>query len=364
MEFIDLKKQQEKIRSRIDISIGKVLDHGKYILGPEVQELEEGLARFAGVRHCIAVSSGTDALLISMMSLNIGHGDEVITTPFTFAGTIEAIVLLGAKPVYVDICEDTYNIDSDKVVAAISDKTKLILPVSLYGQCCDLTSINSIAKKYSLPVLEDGCQSFGAVHNNKMSCGSSTIGCTSFFPSKPLGGYGDGGAIFTNDDKLSEIIKSIRIHGQNIRYSHSKVGLNGRMDTIQAAILLVKFDLFRSEILLRNQAANFYNKKLNECYKKITTPLVLSGNVSTYAQYTILIDDRDSLAFELSKNGVPTAIHYPIPMHKQPAYLEEDLKLPISEKISKKVLSIPISPYITKEEQSFITSIISHWCKK
>ena len=363
MEFIDLKKQQAKIRSKIDLSIGKVLDHGKYILGPEVQELEERLAKFIGVKHCIAVSSGTDALLISMMALNIGNGDEVITTPFTFAGTIEAIVLLGAKPVYVDICAETYNIDPNKIENAISDKTKLILPVSLYGQCCDLTSINIIAKKYSLPVLEDGCQSFGAKHNNEMSCGSSTIGCTSFFPSKPLGCYGDGGAIFTNNDKLSEIIKSIRIHGQDGRYNHSRIGINGRMDTIQAAILLVKLDLFRDEILLRNNAANFYNKELKKICDLITIPFISKNNTSVYAQYTLLTDDRDSLIYKLSQYNIPTAIHYPVPIHKQPAYTEKKLNLPISESVSKKVLSIPISPYITKEDQSAVIRVIELWCK-
>jgi UDP-2-acetamido-2-deoxy-ribo-hexuluronate aminotransferase len=363
MEFIDLKKQQAKIRSKIDLSIGKVLDHGKYILGPEVQELEERLAKFIGVKHCIAVSSGTDALLISMMALNISNGDEVITTPFTFAGTIEAIVLLGAKPVYVDICAETYNIDPNKIENAISDKTKLILPVSLYGQCCDLTSINIIAKKYLLPVLEDGCQSFGAKHNNEMSCGSSTIGCTSFFPSKPLGCYGDGGAIFTNNDKLSEIIKSIRIHGQDGRYNHSRIGINGRMDTIQAAILLVKFDLFRDEILLRNNAANFYNKELKKICDLITIPFISKNNTSVYAQYTLLTDDRDSLIYKLSQYNIPTAIHYPVPIHKQPAYTEKKLNLPISESVSKKVLSIPISPYITKEDQSAVIRAIELWCK-
>ena len=358
MEFVDLKKQQSKIRSDIDYSIKKVLDHGKYILGPEVFELEKRLAEYVGTNHCITVSSGTDALLISMMALGIKSGDEVITTPFTFVAAVEAIKLLGAKPVYVDIDDNSYNISSEKIESSITEKTKLILPVSLFGQCADMDPINRISKKYNLPVLEDGAQSFGATYKGRKSCSMSTIGCTSFFPSKPLGCYGDGGAIFTNDDELASKMRSIRVHGQTIRYHHSSLGLNGRLDTIQAAILLTKFKIFDNEILLRNKVADFYTKELNRANLGIKTPSIINGNVSVYAQYAILVNNREGLITALTKNKIPTAIHYPIPVHMQNEYRDKKSKLPVSEYVAEKILCIPMHPYLQKNEQDLIIKSI------
>ena len=358
MEFIDLKKQQTNIRSEIDFSIKKVLDHGKYILGPEVLELEKTLAEYVGVNHCITVSSGTDALLISMMALGIKSGDEVITTPFTFIAAVEAIKLLGAKPVYVDIDDNSYNISSEKIESSITEKTKLILPVSLFGQCADMDPINRISKKYNLPVLEDGAQSFGATYKGRKSCSMSTIGCTSFFPSKPLGCYGDGGAIFTNDDELASKMRSIRVHGQTARYHHSYLGLNGRLDTIQAAILLIKFKIFNNEILLRNEVADFYTKELNRTNLGIETPSITNGNVSVYAQYAILVNNREELISVLKKNKIPTVIHYPIPAHMQNEYRDKKLKLPVSEYVAEKILCIPMHPYLQKNEQDLIIKSI------
>ena len=358
MEFVDLKKQQIEIRSEIEFSIKKVLDHGRYILGPEVFELEKTLAEYVGVRHCISVSSGTDALLISMMALGIKRGDEVITTSFTFIAAVEAIKLLGAKPIYVDIEKNTYNLDPNKIEEAITDRTKLILPVSLFGQCVNMDSINKIAKKYLLPVLEDGAQSFGATYKNRKSCSMSTIGCTSFFPSKPLGCYGDGGAIFTNDDELATKIKSIRVHGQDKRYHHALLGLNGRLDTIQAAILIIKFKIFNNEILLRNKVAAFYTKKLNATNLDVDTPFISKDNTSVYAQYAILVDNRKKVVSRLTKNKIPTAIHYPVCVHMQPAYKDIQSKLPVSERTSKKILCLPMHPYLDRHEQDIILKSI------
>ena len=358
MEFIDLRKQQSHIRSEIDFSIKKVLDHGKYILGPEVFELEKTLAEYVCVNHCITVSSGTDALLISMMALGIKSGDEIITTPFTFIAAVEAIKLLGAKPVYVDIDDNSYNLSSEKIESSITKKTKLVLPVSLFGQCADMDPINRISKKYNLPVLEDGAQSFGATYKGRKSCSMSTIGCTSFFPSKPLGCYGDGGAIFTNDDELASKMRSIRVHGQTARYHHSYLGLNGRLDTIQAAILLIKFKIFNNEILLRNEVADFYTKELNRTNLGIETPSITNGNVSVYAQYAILVNNREELISVLKKNKIPTVIHYPIPAHMQNEYRDKKLKLPVSEYVAEKILCIPMHPYLQKNEQDLIIKSI------
>ena len=352
MKFIDLEKQQNEIRSEIDEAIKKVLDHKRFILGPEVYELEECLANYVGVKHCISVSSGTDALLIAMMSLGIGEGDEVITTPFTFVSTSEMIVLLGAKPIYVDIDPATYNIDTTKIENAISSKTKLILPVSLYGQCSDMDQINQIASKYSLPVIEDAAQSFGALFKETRSCALSTFGCASFFPSKPLGCYGDGGALFTNNDELATIAKEIRAHGQEKRYYHSRIGINGRLDTIQAAILLVKMKIFDQEIQLRRIVGDRYTSLFNEyCPDDIITPFIDSKNVSVYAQYTIQVSNRNYLMSQLTKHKIPTSIHYPIPLNKQPAFVTDEFNLEISNIISEKVISVPMHPYLSENDQ-------------
>jgi len=283
MQFVDLAAQQARIKDQIDQNIQKVLAHGKYILGPEVTELEEKLAAYCGAKHCISVANGTDALQIAQMALGVGHGDEVIVPGFSYIATAETPAVLGARPVYVDIDPRTYNLDPDKLEAAITPRTKAIIPVSLYGQCADFDAINAIAEKQGIPVIEDGAQSFGASYKGKKSCNLTTIGCTSFFPSKPLGCYGDGCAIFTNDDELANILRQIARHGQDRRYHHVRVGVNSRLDTLQAAILLPKLELLDEEIQLRNQVAENYTHLLNEAGIN-TTPLIEDQNVSAWAQ--------------------------------------------------------------------------------
>jgi UDP-2-acetamido-2-deoxy-ribo-hexuluronate aminotransferase len=354
MEFIDLKRQQKIIKLDLDTRIQEVLKHGKYIMGPEVYELEKNLESYVGVRNCIAVSSGTDALLISMMALGIGPGDEVITSPFTFVANVEMIALLGAKPVFVDIEYETYNINTTLIEKAITEKTKLILSVSLFGQCPNMTKINELAKKYKLPVIEDGAQSFGATQNNKKSCGLSTIGCTSFFPSKTLGCYGDGGAIFTDDLNIAELLRKIRSHGQNQRYSHQLIGINGRLDTIQAAILLSKLSIFPQEVFSRNNIGNYYNELFSKTSLKIKTPVIQKNNTHVFSQYSILVENRDKLIVNLNKAGIPTAVHYPIPLHKQRAFLTSEFNLEVSEEVSSKILSLPMHPYLEQSDQEMI----------
>ncbi len=356
MEFIDLKAQQDRIRDQIDANIRKVLDHGQYIMGPEVYEFEERLADFVGVKHCIGVASGTDALLIAMMALGIGHGDEVITTPFTFIATGEMIVLLGAKPVFVDIDPKTYNIDPNKIEQAITPRTKCIMPVSLYGQCADFDVINAIADKHGLPVIEDAAQSFGATYKGKQSCNLSTIGCTSFFPSKPLGGYGDGGACFTNDDELAKVMKEIRMHGQDKRYHHPRVGINGRLDTIQAAILLAKMDIFPEEVELRAKIGANYSRMISEQCASVVPPFIAEKNASVYAQYTVLVNNREQLQNHLKENGIPNAVHYPVPLNKQPALKTDEFNLPVAEDLSDKVMSLPMHPYLSDKDLKMIIS--------
>ena len=358
MNFIDLESQQRRIKKQIDYNISRVLAHGRYIMGPEVNELENLLANYVGVKHCIGVSSGSDALLIAMMALDIGPGDEVITTPFTFVATSEMIKLLGATPVFVDIDPHTYNIDPNKISENITSNTKLILPVSIYGQCADMNAINNIAKQYKIPVIEDGAQSFGASYNKKKSCGLSTVGCTSFFPSKPLGCYGDGGAIFTNDDVLANAMREIRVHGQDKRYSHPRVGINGRLDTIQAAILLAKFDIFPDEIIQRERLGNYYTSCINSIQADVITPQIKSNCTSVYAQYSIVVDNRDELIERLKKSNVPTAVHYPTPLHLQNPYYNNQLKLPIAEYISKKIVSLPMHPYLKNKDIEKISQIL------
>jgi len=358
MDFIDLKTQQALIKPEIDRRIAQVLKHGKYIMGPEVTELEERLADFIGVKYCIGVSSGTDALLIAMMALGIGYGDEVITTPFTFIATGEMIALLGATPIFVDIDPKTYNIDPSKIEFAITTKTKAIMPVSLYGQCADFDSINSIAKKYHLPVIEDGAQSLGATYKNKHSCALSTIGCTSFFPSKPLGAYGDGGACFTDNDDLAKAMKEIRSHGQDRRYHHPHIGINGRLDTIQAAILLAKLDVFPEEITARNRIGNYYSKLIKDNCPNVTPPYIEKDNTSVFAQYTVLVENRDEIQNYLKEKKIPTAVHYPVPLNKQPALSTNSFNLKISEKLSQKVMSLPMHPYLDLSSQEQIINIL------
>jgi len=364
MQFIDLKAQYSLIEASVMDRIKTVLNHGAYIMGPEVSELEAELAAFVDVPHAIGVSSGTDALLIALMALDVGPGDEVITTPFSFFATAEVIALLGAKPVFVDIERDTYNIDANLIEAAITSKTKAIMPVSLYGQCADYDAINAIAARYSLPVIEDAAQSFGATYNGKRSCGLTTIGCTSFFPSKPLGGYGDGGACFTHDADLAERMKSIRLHGQAERYQHVRLGINGRLDTIQAAILLEKLTLFPHEIKLREQVAARYAKGLSDFAR---TPRIKSNHTSVFAQYTIEVADREAVQKALSEQNVPTAVHYPVPLHKQPvfeAWYAEKQCFPHAEDAAKHVLSLPMHPYLTEADQNKVMGALQDVLQK
>ena len=350
MNFIDLEQQQNRIKKQIDTNIAKVLAHGRYIMGPEVSELEEQMADYVGVKYCIGVSSGTDALLIAMMALEIGPGDEVITTPFTFIATSEMIKLLGAKPVFVDIDPQTYNIDPAKISSAITDNTKLILPVSLYGQCADMDAINTIAKQHNLPVLEDGAQSFGATYKGRKSCNLSTVGCTSFFPSKPLGCYGDGGAIFTNDDVLAKVMCEIRVHGQDKRYSHPRLGINGRLDTIQAAVLLAKFEIFPDEVMQRDRVGRQYTASINAMQSTIVAPQIRSNCTTVYAQYSIMVNNREQLIAKLNKMNIPTAVHYPVPLHLQPPFYNNQLNLPVVEDVATKIVSLPMHPYLSTED--------------
>jgi UDP-2-acetamido-2-deoxy-ribo-hexuluronate aminotransferase len=359
MQFIDLKKQQERIRGNIDENIKKVLDHGQYILGPEVVELEERLAEFVGVEHCIGVASGTDALQAAMMALEIGPGDEVITTPFTFIATGEMIAILGATPVFVDIDPDTFNIDPQLIEAAITPKTKAIIPVSLYGQCADMDAIVAIADKHGLPVIEDAAQSLGATYKGKQSCALSTIGCTSFFPAKPLGAYGEAGACFTNDDNLANLMRQIRVHGQDKRYHHARIGFNGRLDTLQAAILLAKLDIFPDEVAARKQIGDRYTQLIQESGKAIKAPFIAEGNTSVFAQYTIQIEDRDTVAQKVNEQGIPTAVHYPIPLNQQPAINQTDVQLPNTEAAATKVMSLPMHPYLEDTDQQKIIQAIA-----
>lgn len=351
MQFIDLKKQYSLIEDQILKGIKQVLDHGQYIMGPEIAQLEQQLAEFVGVKHAIVNSSGTDALFMALLALDIQPGDEVITTPFSFFATAEVIRLCHAIPVFVDIDPISYNMDANLLEAAITKKTKAIMPVSLYGQCPDFDTINAIAAKYAIPVIEDAAQSFGATYKNKRSCALSTIGCTSFFPSKPLGGYGDSGACFTNDEAIAKKLIEIRNHGQNVRYSHRSIGINGRMDTIQAAILIEKLKLFPEEINLRQQVAKRYDHMLASLVK---TPNVLANNTSVYAQYTIEVPNRDKFQQHMQALGIPTAVHYPIAIHEQEALQNLGYKkgdFIHSEKASQHVISLPMHPYLQEAEQ-------------
>ncbi len=359
INFIDLKSQYQAYKEEIDKEVLEVMASAQFIGGEKLTMLERDLAAYTGAKHAIGCSSGTDALLLSLMALDIGVGDEVITTPFTFIATAEVIALLGAKSVFVDIDETTYNIDPALIESAITDKTKAIIPVSLYGQCADMDAINAIASKHNLPVIEDGCQSFGATYKGKRSCNLSTIGCTSFFPSKPLGAYGDGGAIFTSDDVLAEKIRMLLNHGQNERYKHKLIGINGRLDAIQAAVLNVKLAHFDAEVTKREEIADRYSRLLKE--SRIIIPAIAEGNHSVYAQYSIRTTDREALSAYLQSKDIPVAVHYPMPLHLQEAFLYLGYHkgdFPLSERISDEIMSLPMSPYLTQEQQDYIVSTI------
>lgn len=357
MEFVDLKQQYKRLKVEIDAGIQRVLEHGQYILGPEVAELEERLAAYSGAKHCISVANGTDALQIAQMALGIGLGDEVITPGFSYIATAETVALLGAKPVYVDVNSRTYNLDPTLLEAAITPRTKAIIPVSLYGQCAEYDTINAIAAKFGIPVIEDAAQSFGAIYKGRKSCNLSNMACTSFFPSKPLGCYGDGGAIFTNDDAQAAIIRQIARHGQDRRYHHIRVGVNSRLDTLQAAILLPKLAVLEDEIALRQQIAHRYTKALNDIGID-TTPSIEAHSTSAWAQYTIRVEGRAALQAKLTQAGIPTAIHYPMPLNKQPAVADLDCYLPVGDKLSDEVISLPFSPSLTPSEQDSVVSAL------
>ena len=346
MNFIDLKSQYQRLKADIDAGIQRVLDHGQFILGPEVTELEEKLAAYTGARHCITVANGTDALQIAQMALGIGPGDEVITPGFNYIAAAETTALLGARPVYVDIDPRTYNLDPELLEAAITPATRAIIPVSLYGQCADFDAINVIAARHGIPVIEDAAQSFGATYKGRKSCKLSTIACTSFFPSKPLGCYGDGGALFTNDDELAKVMRQIARHGQDRRYHHICVGVNSRLDTLQAAILLVKLEIFDEERALRQQVAARYTQLLNEVGIS-STPYIEPYNQSAWAQYTIQVPARQQVQERLKAAGVPTAVHYAIPLNKQPAVANAAALLPVGNTVAQRVVSLPMHPYLS-----------------
>lgn len=357
MEFIDLAAQQNRLRAEIEGGIANVLAHGKYIMGPEVDQLEENLIAFTGAKYCISCANGTDALQIALMALGVGPGDEIITPGFSYIATAETSALLGAKPVYIDIDPATYNMEAALIEAAITPRTKAIIPVSLYGQCADFDTINAIAKKHGLPVIEDAAQSFGGVYKGRRSCNLSTIACTSFFPSKPLGCYGDGGALFTNDAGLATVLRQIARHGQDRRYHHIRVGVNSRLDTLQAAILLPKLAIFDDELRARQEVANTYDRLLAG-HNQIRPPRLAAENTSSWAQYTVRVQNREAVQEILQKAGIPTAVHYPLPLNHQPAVADTLVVLPQGDLAAKEVMSLPMHPYLASADQTRIIDVL------
>ena len=360
MEFIDLKAQYAALKPCIDERIQRVLDHGQFILGPEVKELEERLEAYTGSKHCITVASGTEALLIALMALDIKAGDEVITTPFTFVATAEMIVLVGARPVFVDVESDTCNIDVSKIEARITSRTKAIMPVSLYGQPADMDEINAVASKHGLAVIEDAAQSFGAEYKGRKSCRLSTIGAASFFPSKPLGCYGDGGALFTDDDMLAEAMREIRVHGQKRRYHHTRVGVGGRMDTLQCAVVLAKLERFDWEVKQRLEVGARYQRLFTGLPAETRAVIVRPDRTSVYAQFTVISDKREQILAHLKAVGIPTAIHYPAPLHEQPAYahLSSSDESPVASALARRVFSLPMHATLDKQTQDRIAAAV------
>jgi UDP-2-acetamido-2-deoxy-ribo-hexuluronate aminotransferase len=356
MQFTDLKTQYAALKPRIDARIQRVLDHGQYIMGPEVKELESALAAFTGSKHCITVASGTEALLIALMALDLQPGDEVITTPFTFAATAETIVLAGGKPVFVDVEPDTGNIDATLIEAAVTPRTQAIMPVSLYGQVADMDEINAIAARHGLAVIEDAAQSFGALYQGRRSCALSTFGATSFFPSKPLGCYGDGGALFTDDDRLAQAAREIRVHGQSARYTHTRLGVGGRMDTLQCAIVLAKLERFEWELQRRAELGARYQRLLADVPQVTVRP----DRNSVWAQYTVMVDRRPEVQAALSAAGVPTAVHYPKPLNQQPAYAAHCCAecTPVAAALSERVLSLPMSADLSDADQARVVQAL------
>ncbi|MCS0592111.1 DegT/DnrJ/EryC1/StrS family aminotransferase [Massilia norwichensis] len=362
MDFIDLKSQYQASRDLINGRIQAVLDHGQYIMGPEVGELETRLAEYTGASHCITVASGTEALLIALMALGVGRGDEVITTPFTFIATAEAIVLLGATPVFVDVDPYTCNIDPALIEARITPRTRAIIPVSLYGQPADMDEINAIAERHGIAVIEDAAQSFGASYRGRQSCNLSRMGCTSFFPSKPLGCYGDGGALFTSDEELAKAMREIRVHGQSKRYVHTRIGVGGRMDTLQCAVVLAKLELFDWELQQRQRAAATYDNLLFGNDAGLRPVGRREDRTSVYAQYTVVLEHRTDLQAALQAAQIPTAVHYPVPIHRQPAYahLDAAASCPVSDALAGKVMSLPMGPYLSNADIHAVCSTLLH----
>jgi UDP-2-acetamido-2-deoxy-ribo-hexuluronate aminotransferase len=361
IEFIDLKAQYADLKESVNARIQRVLDHGQYIMGPEIREMEERLEVYTEAKHCISVASGTEALLIALMALGVKQGDEVITTAFTFVATAEVIALIGATPVFVDIEPDTCNIDPTLIEAAITSRTKAIIPVSLYGQVPDMEEINAIAARHgNIPVIEDGAQSFGATYRGRKSSNLSDIGCTSFFPSKPLGCYGDGGAIFTSDDILAKTMREIRVHGQEKRYFHTRIGVGGRMDTLQCAVVLAKLERFDWEVTQRLRAGDAYQRLLQDI-PGISRLAIRSDRTCVWGQFTLQVENRESVLEKLKEAGIPTAVHYPIPLHRQPAYrslCQISGKLSHSDAVAEKVMSLPMHPYLDLATQERIVDAL------
>jgi UDP-2-acetamido-2-deoxy-ribo-hexuluronate aminotransferase len=358
--FVDLQSQHRALKAQIDARIQRVLEHGQFIMGPEVGELEGRLSSFVGARHCVGVASGTEALLIALMALGVERGDEVITTSFSFAATAEVIVRVGAKPVLVDIESDTCNIDVAQIERHITSRTRVVIPVSLYGQCPDMDEINALASRRGIAVIEDAAQSFGALYKGGRSCALSTLGATSFFPSKPLGCYGDGGALFTNDDRLAQAAQQIRVHGESARHAHARIGVGGRLDTIQAAILLAKLERFEWELERRVEIAACYDRMLSALWQ-VERLVTRSDRNSVHAQYTVLIDHRDRVQEGMRAHGVPTAVHYPMPLYRQPAFASvcrwDDC--PQAERAAARVLSLPMSPDLRESDQARVVAALT-----
>lgn len=363
IDFANLQYQHNLYKDEIEEAILKVARNCNFIMGKEVDEFERSLEKFTEAKHAISCSSGTDALLLAMMALDIKPGDEIITTPFTFIATAETIAFLGATPVFVDIDETTYNIDPSKIESKITSKTKAIIPVNLYGQPCDMDEIMAIAAKYDLKVIIDGAQSFGSTYKNKSDSNLGDISCTSFFPAKPLGCYGDGGAVFSNDDALADKMKSLRVHGQTKRYYHKYIGMGGRLDTIQAAVLNVKLKYYEKDLALRQEVANKYSVSLSsQCESQgIIMPTLTPHTTSAWAQYSIRVKDREKLQEKLSNVGIPTAVHYPLPLHLQECFAYLGYKegdFPISETVANEIMSLPMNPYLSDEEIEYIVSYL------
>lgn len=363
MQFIDLQQQYRRHQTEIDARMRHVLEHGQYIMGPEIAELESALAAYVGVQHAITVASGTDSLEIALRALGIGPGDEVITVPFTWISSAEVIGLVGAKPVFVDVEPESFNINIDQIEAAITPRTKAIMPVSLFGQMPDYDRINAIAAKHGVTVIEDGAQSFGATQHGRKSCAVTKIASTSFFPAKPLGCYGDGGALFTNDDKLNETMRAIRTHGGIKRHFHPLLGMNGRLDTLQAAVLLAKLPHFPAEVAARERIGARYSELL---HGTCIVPETAVGNTHVYAQYTIRVANRDELGAKMKEEGIPTAVYYPKCLHEQPVFAPLGYKwgdFSASERASREVISLPMHPYLTAVDQDKVVAAVKRYAK-